>query len=113
MQTLESKIALIIGAKGGLGTSVTRAFLAAGASVAGVTRAIRPADFADAHFTAMPADISSGDAARRVVADVVAQFGRVDILVHVMGGFAGGQSVAETDDATMENMLDVNFRAAF
>lgn len=113
MQTLEGKIALIMGAKGGLGTSVTRAFLAAGASVAGVSRSISPADFADAHFTAMPADLSSGDAARQVVADVVAQLGRVDILVHVMGGFAGGQSVAETDDATLESMLDVNFRAAF
>ena len=61
---LEGKIALIIGAKGGLGTSVSRAFLAAGASVAGVSRSIRSADFADAHFTAVPGDIASGDAAR-------------------------------------------------
>jgi NAD(P)-dependent dehydrogenase (short-subunit alcohol dehydrogenase family) len=30
-----------------------------------------------------------------------------------MGGFAGGQSVAETDDATLEKMLDLNYRAAF
>jgi NAD(P)-dependent dehydrogenase (short-subunit alcohol dehydrogenase family) len=30
-----------------------------------------------------------------------------------MGGFAGGESVADTDDATFEKMLDVNYRAAF
>src|SRR5437899_11584705 len=36
MQQLENKIALITGAKGGLGTFVTKAFLAAGAQVAGV-----------------------------------------------------------------------------
>ena len=61
----------------------------------------------------MPAELTSGDAARKVVADVVARFGRIDALVHVIGGFAGGQSVAETDDATVEKMLDLNYRAAF
>ena len=40
-------------------------------------------------------------------------FGRIDALVHVMGGFAGGKSVAETDDATFDKMLDLNCRAAF
>src|SRR5258707_10878381 len=95
MHTLQSKIALIIGAKGGLGTSVTNAFLAAGANGVGVSRSIKSADFADAHFTALPAATSSGDAGRKVGADVVAQFRRIDILVHVMGGFAGGQSVPE------------------
>jgi len=30
-----------------------------------------------------------------------------------MGGFAGGQRVEDTDAATLEHMLDVNFRAAF
>jgi NAD(P)-dependent dehydrogenase (short-subunit alcohol dehydrogenase family) len=43
----------------------------------------------------------------------VTRFGRIDVLVHVMGGFAGGTSVAETDDATFERMLDLNYRAAF
>jgi NAD(P)-dependent dehydrogenase (short-subunit alcohol dehydrogenase family) len=34
-------------------------------------------------------------------------------LVHLVGGFAGGQSVADTDDATLENMLHMNLRTAF
>ena len=61
----------------------------------------------------MPVDLSTGDRARKLVADVVARFGRIDALVHVMGGFAGGKSVADTDDAMIEKMLDENYRAAF
>jgi NAD(P)-dependent dehydrogenase (short-subunit alcohol dehydrogenase family) len=113
MTNLKGKIALITGAKGGLGTWVTNAYLEGGAHVIGVSRSIQAGDFRHPAFTAIPAELSSGEAARKVVADAVAQFGRVDVLVHVMGGFAGGQSVADTDDATMDKMFEVNFRAAF
>jgi NAD(P)-dependent dehydrogenase (short-subunit alcohol dehydrogenase family) len=110
---LEGKIALITGASGGLGTDVTRAFLDAGAKVIGVSRSIQSSSFDHPAFTAMPADISKNDAARTVAASVTNRFGRIDALVHVMGGFDGGKSVAETDDATLETMLDLNYRAAF
>jgi NAD(P)-dependent dehydrogenase (short-subunit alcohol dehydrogenase family) len=113
MNTLEGKIALVTGAKGGLGTFVTESFLAAGATVVGVSRSIQASDFTHPEFHAMPAELSSGDAARKLADDVEARFGRIDALVHVMGGFAGGKSVAETDDATFEKMLDLNYRAAF
>jgi NAD(P)-dependent dehydrogenase (short-subunit alcohol dehydrogenase family) len=113
MNILDQKVTLITGAKGGLGTFVTEAFLAAGAKVVGVSRSISPADFSHPQFTAMPAELSSGDTARKLAGGIVARFGRIDALVHVMGGFAGGTSVAETDDATFEKMLDLNYRAAF
>jgi NAD(P)-dependent dehydrogenase (short-subunit alcohol dehydrogenase family) len=113
MINLQGKIALITGAKGGLGISVTNAYLEAGARVIGVSRSIQQSDFPHFDFTAMPADLSTGEAARKLVAEVVSQFGRIDALVHAMGGFAGGQSVAETDDATLDQMFEVNFRAAF
>src|SRR4051794_11143228 len=102
MNSLEGKVVIITGAKGGLGTFVTEAFLAAGARVAGVSRSIQPSDFPHPEFTAIPAELSSGDAARKLASDVNERFGRIDALVHVMGGFAGGQSVADTDDATLE-----------
>ncbi len=113
MSSLEGEVAIITGAKGGLGSFVTQAFLGTGAKVIGVSRSIQAGDFPNANFTAMPAELSSGDAARKLAGDVVARFGRIDALIHVMGGFAGGQSVAETDDATFEKMLDLNYRAAF
>jgi NAD(P)-dependent dehydrogenase (short-subunit alcohol dehydrogenase family) len=113
MNMLEGKITLVTGAKGGLGSFVTEAFLAAGAKVIGVSRSIQAGDFSHPEFHAMPAELSSGDAAQKLSDAVLAQFGRIDALVHVMGGFAGGKSVAETDDATFEKMLDLNYRAAF
>ena len=41
MKEFEGRVVLITGAKGGLGTSVTQAFLAAGATVAGSSKSIR------------------------------------------------------------------------
>jgi NAD(P)-dependent dehydrogenase (short-subunit alcohol dehydrogenase family) len=113
MSTLNGKVTLITGAKGGLGSFVTEAFLSAGARVAGASRSIQQSDFSHPEFFAIPAELSSGDAARKLAEDVIGRFGRIDVLVHVMGGFAGGKSVAETDDDTFEKMLDVNYRAAF
>src|SRR5690242_14260306 len=113
MATLDGKVALITGAKGGLGSFVTEAFLAAGAQVVGTSRAIQASDFRHDRFTAIPAELTSGPAAAKLVQDVLAKFGRIDSLVHVMGGFTGGKTIVETDDATLEKMLDLNFRAAF
>jgi NAD(P)-dependent dehydrogenase (short-subunit alcohol dehydrogenase family) len=106
---LMNRIALITGAKGGLGTAVTHAFLNAGATVIGVSRSISASDFPHRNFTAIPADLTNPTAAR----DLIARHPRIDILVHVMGGFAGGQPVDQTSDDTLEQMLTVNFRAAF
>jgi NAD(P)-dependent dehydrogenase (short-subunit alcohol dehydrogenase family) len=113
MEKLDGKVALITGAKGGLGSSVTRAFLDAGAHVIGVSRSIQAADFDHPAFTALPADLTDPAAVRKTVDDAAARFSRIDALVHVAGGFAGGQSIAQTDDATFEQMLDLNLRTAF
>jgi NAD(P)-dependent dehydrogenase (short-subunit alcohol dehydrogenase family) len=110
---LTSKVVLITGAHGGLGVAVTNAFLEAGARVAGVARKIQNSDFPHANFTGYSAELGSADATRAVVAAVIAKWGSIDVLVHLVGAFAGGQSVAETDDATLEQMLEVNLRTAF
>jgi NAD(P)-dependent dehydrogenase (short-subunit alcohol dehydrogenase family) len=107
------KVVLITGANGGLGTAVTRAFLDAGARVAGVAKRIQNSDFPHPNFFAASAELGSAAAARDMVATVMANWQRIDALVHLVGGFAGGKSVAETDDSTLEQMLDVNLRAAF
>jgi NAD(P)-dependent dehydrogenase (short-subunit alcohol dehydrogenase family) len=113
MPTLDQKVALITGAKGGLGTFVTQAFLDAGATVVGASRSIQASDFPNPRFAAMPAELSSGEAARQLASDVVARFQRIDILVHLVGGFAGGKPVHESDDETLERMLDMNLKSAF
>jgi len=113
MNALEGKVALITGANGGLGRFITEAFLSAGAKVAGVSLSIQASDFPHPGFAALRADLSGGEAAGKMARDAVSRFGRIDALVHAMGGFAGGKSVAETDDATLDQMLDLNYRSAF
>ena len=44
---------------------------------------------------------------------LVSRFGRLDILVHTVGGFAGGQPINEIDDDTFQRMFDVNLYATF
>ena len=48
-----------------------------------------------------------------MIETVADRFGRLDVLVHVLGGFAGGQTVAQTYDATWEQMRDLNLNSAF
>src|SRR5258705_3710034 len=112
MPALDQKIALITGAKGGLGSFVTEAFLQAGATVVGVSRSIQASDFPNPRFSAMPAELSNSAAARQLTSDVAAKFQRIDILVHLVGTFAGGKPVHETDDNTLEQMLDTNLKSA-
>jgi len=112
-QTLQGKIALVTGANGGLGRAVTQALLEAGATVIGVSRSIHQSDFDHPSLIALPAEIGSADAAMKIVGQVIDRFKRIDILAHLIGGFAGGKTVAETDDQMFENMLDLNLRSAF
>jgi len=110
---LQDKIALVTGAHGGIGTAVTRALLDAGATVAGVSREIKQTDFSDSSFVPVPAELSDPDAAKRAVDQVAGRFGRIDILANLVGGFAGGKTIAEMDDATFRGMLDINLHSAF
>ena len=110
---MQGKVVLVTGAKGGLGNYVTQAFLAAGASVAGVTPSIKQSDFPHANFAAVAAEINSSKSAAAIVDQVLGRFKRVDALIHLVGGFAGGQPIHETDDATLQKMFDMNFLSAF
>jgi len=110
---MKGKVALVTGANGGLGTYVTQALLDAGATVVGLSRKIQQSDFDSLLFTALPAEISTAAGAKSAVDSIVARFGRLDVLAHTVGGFAGGQSIAETDDATFQRMFDMNLNSAF
>jgi len=110
---MKGKVVLVTGANGGLGTFVTQAFLDAGATVVGTSRKLQQADFESPNFIAIPAEISSREGAKGLLDQAMARFSRLDVLAHTVGGFAGGQSVAETDDATFQRMFDLNLNATF
>ena len=108
---VQRKVVLITGAAGGLGTSVMAAFLNAGARVAAVDRAAGKE--ASDNLFPLAADLSAIEGARDAVATVVRRWGRVDTLVHLIGGFLGGPSVADSGDAAFDRMIDLNLRTAF
>lgn len=110
---MPGKTALVTGANGGLGTHVTNAMLDAGFAVVGLAPKILQSDFGHPNFTALPAVLDNLDAAKKAADAVVARFGKIDVLAHLVGGFAGGQTIADTDDATFQRMFDMNLNSAF
>jgi NAD(P)-dependent dehydrogenase (short-subunit alcohol dehydrogenase family) len=112
MPDLTGRVVLITGASGGLGEGVTQAFLTAGATVVGVARSWS-GKTPQGRFRAVEADLSTPAAARDVVEQVQREAGGIDTVIHLMGGFAGGQAVQDTDDATWEHMMSMNLNAAF
>jgi NAD(P)-dependent dehydrogenase (short-subunit alcohol dehydrogenase family) len=97
---------LVTGASGGLGPAVVQQFVSAGAEVAAAARSWADED---RRVIRISADLSKAGECSRAIAEA----GDPEVLVHVMGGFAGGQSIAETDEGTWDSMMTVNLRSAF
>jgi len=110
---MKDKVTLVTGASGGLGAFVTRAFLDAGATVIGTSPRIEQSSFSDGNFMALRGEITSLQSATALLDQVASRFGRLDILVHTVGGFAGGKTLANTDDATFQRMLELNLMVTF
>ncbi|MBK9719994.1 MAG: SDR family NAD(P)-dependent oxidoreductase [Saprospiraceae bacterium] len=86
---LDGKIALVTGASVGLGQGMALALAEAGADVACHCLNAGEADETVAKIEALgqravsiPGDMSDKETPKRVVADVVAAFGRIDILIN-------------------------------
>ena len=45
--------------------------------------------------------------------EAVDNFGPINVTASLVGGWAGGRDVAETDDVRFDRMLDLNLRSAF
>src|SRR5271165_5904277 len=103
-ELVNEKVILITGAKGGLGSSITEAFLSTGAKVIGASRKIAASDFPQPNFEPLPVDFTKADEVRVAINRIITQHGRLDALIQVLGGFAGGQTVAATTDDTWEQM---------
>ncbi len=58
-------------------------------------------------------DCSDGEAVTAFVKDVAGVYGKVNVLVALVGGWAGGRDVEETDDVRFERMIDLNLRPSF
>jgi 3-oxoacyl-[acyl-carrier protein] reductase len=117
---LSGRTALVTGAGRGIGAAVARALAAEGCDIAIVDRRVggEAETVADAVTEAgrrallIAADVREVDTAERVVADVAARLGRLDILVCCAGITADGM-VWKLTEAQWDDVLDVNLKGAF
>jgi gluconate 5-dehydrogenase len=115
---LDEKVALITGGYGGIGAAVARLLAAAGAKVAvaghdGEKAARFAAALAAEGRDAFAAefDVLSVAETRRMVDDVAAHFGKLDILVNCVGLNREESADAATEEK-FDHVIDVNLKGA-
>jgi NAD(P)-dependent dehydrogenase (short-subunit alcohol dehydrogenase family) len=114
------RVAIVTGGTGALGQAITLRLLGDGLAVAvpWVVEAERDALLGRAgaagrdRLLAARCDVTDGAAMEALAAEVLGRWGRLDVLVTAVGGFAGG-ALAETDRDTWDRMLALNLTSAF
>ena len=116
----QDKVALIAGGTGALGRAVAMAFAREGARVV-VTYKHQP-EF-DAFIsqsksggyqaTGVMVDVTDLAGVSRMIEDIRAKHGALDILVNTVGAYHGGKRVWEEDLSAYEHMMSLNLKAGF
>ena len=112
------RVALITGGSGALGRACVEAFLEDGWRVAVPMHrsAGRLGEIARRHgdrLTWFEADLANEEGAERTVDRTCEWAGRLDAVVHTVGGYEAAPSVQETAVDAWDRMMDVNLRSAF
>jgi NAD(P)-dependent dehydrogenase (short-subunit alcohol dehydrogenase family) len=81
--TATSRVAIVTGAGGGIGTGLVAGFRAAGYAVVGTSLSIAPSQ--DDDLVTVAGDISQPEVAQQVVDAALDRFGRIDSLVNCAG----------------------------
>ena len=113
----KDRIVAISGAAGGLGPTVARAFFEDGASLAvagrsqeGLSRLLDSLKVPAERRLATAVDLTDQAAARGWAQEIIGKFGRVDVVLHLVGGYKGGISIADIDDAEWNSLHDMIVR---
>ncbi len=117
---LVEKTFILTGGTGGLGTALVRRLIGGETRLA-VTYLL-PEEAArfeeefevDEEFLSLTrVDCTNAEAVNAFVKQVAERWGPIHGLCSLVGGWAGGRDVDETDDVRFERMLDLNLRSAF
>jgi len=119
---LQERVAVITGAASGIGAACALLFAQQGARVAlvdmdadGLARtrqAIEGAGVAAGAARVIQADVSQARQADEGIASVVADWGRVDVVVTAAGTSVGG-TVASTDEAAWDRVFAINVKGTY
>jgi len=116
----ENKVILVTGGTGALGSAVTEAFVKANGSVFVSYRNSREATSLKDQLgpqgnqvTLIESDLMNEDSVRSLVETILHQVGQIDVLVNVVGGYAGGPAIHETKEKDFDFMLNLNLKTAF
>lgn len=114
------KAVLVAGGTGGLGRSVSLAFLEHGAQVAVTWR--HEAEFASlvsaaadrsSRLAGFNTDVTDPRASAALVEQILARFSRLDVLVNTVGGYAGGIPLWQLEPEVLERMIGLNLLATY
>ena len=114
--SVENRVAVITGATGGLGRVLAKNLAEMGISLTLISsKEERLADLAtelalpEERFLTKALNLRSQNAAESAAAMTIEKFGRVDMLLHFIGGWAGGKTVLNFEAATFSEMLQQHF----
>jgi len=114
------KVALVAGGTGGLGRAVALAFVEEGARVVVTYRDQKEFDAlrseAGANGSSIEGhvvDVTDETAVRQLLDRVLAQHGRLDLLVNTVGGYVGGVNLWDLDPKVFDRMVALNLRSCY
>jgi NAD(P)-dependent dehydrogenase (short-subunit alcohol dehydrogenase family) len=114
------KSVLIAGGTGGLGRAVSLAFLEQGAKLVVTYREQkefddlkRAAGASAALLQGHRVDVTDEAAVDQLVQRVLAEYGRLDVVVNTVGGYAGGVKLWDLDPKVFDRMLALNLRSGY
>ena len=113
MFDLNSKVALITGATGGIGGAIARKMKQAGATVvvSGRNVAKLNSEFGD-EYIKIPCDLASDGGAVELIMDTIEQAGKIDILVN-NAGITQDTLLMRMSDAQFDDVINTNLRSCF
>lgn len=117
MSSFVNQCVVVTGAAGALGSAVARYFIAQGARVAHIDYSMEllsksfPQSANDKQHLYLAADLTQRESTAQAVAAVEKQFGRIDIIANIAGGFLMGEKVHETSDKTWDFLFNLNTRS--
>lgn len=117
---LKGKVAIITGSTGALGSVVTRTFLENGSKVVALYHTQKKYDkLCDSlgelnkKLIGFEGDATSPEDCSQLVKKAIDEHDNVDILVNIVGGWMGGETLEKIDPNVWDKMMDMNAKSVF